>query len=128
MRASADKPVILIAEDQASLRSLVCRVLRRNNYRLLVATNAEEALQQSQAYHGTIHLLLSDVEMPGQDGITLAHAILRQRPEARILLMSGNITSIRQLEYDWEFLPKPFVPERLLEKVSGILNTPIRRR
>jgi DNA-binding response OmpR family regulator len=114
----ANQNVILLVEDEPLLRNSVRIVLEREGYFILCAGDAEEALYLSRTFPGTIHLLLSDVEMPGMDGLQLREKLLEERPATRVLLMSG-----RQVELPAEqaFLWKPFTLAELKGGMRQVL-------
>src|SRR3954470_22379443 len=108
MDARPVHPVILLADDEVFVRNFLREALQRD-YEMLVAADGREALQLSRAYDGVIHMLLSDVEMPRMDGVTLSRRIVAERSGVRVLLMSGSTE--RRLEHAGQpipFLPKPF--------------------
>ncbi|MEW5851043.1 MAG: transporter substrate-binding domain-containing protein [Myxococcota bacterium] len=116
---------ILVAEDDAALRSLVVRTLTAAGYRVVPASNGEEALRRASAHEGPIHLLLTDVVMPGLDGPSLARELARVRDGVAVLFMSGytdNENLQRGVaEGRMAFLPKPFTPEVLEGRVAQVL-------
>ena len=118
---SIDKPTILLAEDEPAIRNLVEFALQRNGYSVLPASNGEEAVELSRQYPGTIDLLLSDVRMPRMDGMQAAQAIRRDRPEIRVLLMSGEPGCGVPTQLDAALIRKPFLPMVLLERVRVLL-------
>ena len=119
---------ILLVEDEDALRGLAKEVLEDAGYRVLAAGNGLEALQLAQGHAGTIHLLLTDVVMPGMGGPELAHGVVGARPEARVLYVSGYADSaiVRHgaLQEGVAFLHKPFSAEALTRKVREILDAP----
>lgn len=80
---------ILVVDDEPSLRTLIPAILQPLGYTMLEAGSGEEALQVSNSFAGRIDILLTDVIMPGMNGRELAEAITKQRPETRIIYMSG---------------------------------------
>ena len=116
---------ILLVEDETAVRQLAERALRRSGYRLLVAANAEEAVRISRQHEGPIHLLLSDVVLPGTSGPRLAAELIAGRPDLRVLYMSGftenAIVHHGVLDPDTEFIPKPFTPIALAARVREVL-------
>ena len=112
---------ILIAEDEEAVRGLVCEILRRLGYRVLVAGDGVEALALSQRFPDRIHLLLTDVIMPGMDGRELAERMLAARPDTRTLFMSGYAEPPIP---DDVLLQKPVTPDALARKVAEVLRQP----
>jgi PAS domain S-box-containing protein len=117
---------ILVVEDQEQLRTMAAHVLREYGYQVHEAASAEEALQDARQYEGEIHLLLTDLVMPGLSGWDLAERIRTLRPEVAIVFMSGYseraIRDRRMLDAAGSFLNKPFSPEVLARKVRDALN------
>ena len=115
--------VVLLAEDEPIVRSLVRTVLVEAGYHVLDAANGEQALEVSRQYEGLIHILLTDVRMPGMDGLELSALISRERPGIKVLLMSGKVPGEPVvLGEATEFLRKPFLPGALREKLKIMLG------
>jgi two-component system, cell cycle sensor histidine kinase and response regulator CckA len=112
---------ILLAEDERSLRTLVVKTLRTAGYNVIVAADGRDGLEKSRQFNGTIHMLLSDVEMPDMTGIELATQIQIDRPGISVLLMSGMESGILLLNEGWHFLPKPFTSDLLQERIEQLL-------
>jgi len=87
--AAAGDTVVLVVDDDAAVRTAAARVLARRAYTVLAAGDGLEALGLAERHPGPIHLLVTDVRMPGMDGRELARRFRAARPEARVLLMSG---------------------------------------
>ncbi|MFN8644288.1 MAG: response regulator [Candidatus Binatia bacterium] len=121
---------ILLAEDEAAVRELVCRVLAAHGYRVLPAADGREALQLAERCDGPIHLLLTDVVMPGMSGSQLAERLAAVHPETRVIYMSGYaedaVTRHGALTLGLAFLPKPCSTDLLVRKVREILDAPPR--
>jgi CheY-like chemotaxis protein len=117
---------ILIVEDQSEVRKLASRALERYGYKVLVAANGEEALAVSQGHLEAIHLLLTDVVMPGMTGREVAHSLLQRRPGLRVLFMSGYTEGAfphnEMVDAQSGYLEKPFTPESLAERVRDVLG------
>jgi two-component system, cell cycle sensor histidine kinase and response regulator CckA len=113
---------ILFAEDDAHLRKFVVALLTKCGYKVIVATDGKNALQQAQKFAGTIHLLLSDIEMPEMTGIELAIQVNQERPDTKILLISGLDSGMLVLNNGWQFLPKPFLAEMLKDRIRDFLS------
>jgi two-component system, cell cycle sensor histidine kinase and response regulator CckA len=117
---------VLLAEDEDSLRTLVSDLLEQNGYKVLSASNGTHALEVAEKYDGPIHLLLTDVVMPGMGGPALAKNLAHVRPETRILFMSGYIefhsTGSANLPRDIKILQKPFSNDTLIREVGIALG------
>jgi two-component system, cell cycle sensor histidine kinase and response regulator CckA len=117
---------VLIVEDQPEVRTLAVAALTRHGYTVLDAANGEDALSRADAFPGTIHLLVTDVIMPGMNGRDLADCLMIRRPDLRVLFVSGYTESIIShrsvLDPDLAYLQKPFTPESLGAKIRHILS------
>jgi DNA-binding NtrC family response regulator len=116
-----NKKTILVVDDDAIILSSVAQCLAVN-YDVLTAASGEQALQQSKDFKDEIHLLLSDLQMAGMTGIDLATQITAQRPQLKVLLMSGFSGGMLVLNEGWHFLPKPFIPSQLRTLVAGLIS------
>jgi PAS domain S-box-containing protein len=125
-RAAGGTETVLLAEDNEAVRVLVERILRSEGYAVLVAAHGYEALQLAQAHAGTIHLLLTDVMMPGMSGPRLAEELERDRPETAVLFMSGytehTVIERGSLREGITYLQKPFTPGVLIRRVREMLD------
>jgi signal transduction histidine kinase/CheY-like chemotaxis protein len=118
---------ILLAEDEEGVRQLAVESLERRGYRVLAAASGEEALKIAAGFDGTIHLLLTDVVMPGVKGPELADRLRAMRPGIRVLLMSGyaaDVVTPNDLK-EAKLLSKPFAPPALLSAVRASLDVPL---
>lgn len=119
---------ILLVEDEVMVRELIRDTLQESGYVVLEACNAEEALQLGRQSASPIHLLLTDVVMPGMNGRELAECLLESNPQIKVLYMSGYtddaIVQHGILEQGIPFLPKPFTPIVLERKVRQVLTAP----
>jgi CheY-like chemotaxis protein len=117
---------ILLVEDTAVVRELVCKVLRLQGYRVIEVASAGEALQLSREQADPIHLLLTDAVMPGMSGAELAEQLSRQRPGMKTLFMSGyteEVVSRHGIPRPGvAFLQKPFTALNLARKVRQVLD------
>ena len=125
--SSAGTEIILLVEDNEALRKLATRVLEPGGYTVLGAASGEEALRLLQRREGPMHLLLSDVVMPGMSGRHLAEQVTRAHPAMKVLFMSGytDDTVVRHgvLDAQVPFLKKPFTAAELLRKVLSVLDS-----
>lgn len=122
---------ILLVDDEADILVTAREMLEGQGFQILDALNAEEAVRVAAAHAGPIHLLLTDIVMPGASGQDLAQLLGLQRPDLRVLYMSSfAIIQGRQqfaetengLELGAPIVLKPFTTERLLEKVQEVLT------
>ena len=118
---------VLVVEDQAEVRTLAVAALKRFGYEVLSAAGGPEALAVSRAFSGRIHLLVTDVVMPGMNGRDLAEQLIGERSGLEVLYMSGYtdtaIAHHRVLNAGVAYIQKPFTPERLAGKVREALGT-----
>jgi two-component system cell cycle sensor histidine kinase/response regulator CckA len=119
---------ILLTEDDDMVRRLVRSVLETYGYRVLEAANGSAALLICERHEGLIHLLISDLIMPGMSGRDLDNRAAQLRPEMKVLYMSGytDDTIVGQgfLDEGTPFLQKPFAPDTLAQKVREVLDKP----
>jgi len=119
---------ILLVEDEEAVRDMVTEGLRRDGYTVLAAGNALEALSLVERRARSIDLLLTDLMMPGMNGIDLARRLMPSHPGMKVLLMSGyseeEIGKFVQKEPGTAFLQKPVTPSLLSRKVREVLDTP----
>ncbi|HEY3349183.1 MAG TPA: PAS domain S-box protein [Thermoanaerobaculia bacterium] len=120
------KETVLLVEDEPAVRSLARTVLGRHGYTVLVAENGAAALDVVDRDPRQIHVLLTDLVMPGMNGRDLASTVLARRPSIKIIFMSGYAADV---ETDFvadgtaAFLSKPFSERSLTAKVREILDT-----
>jgi CheY-like chemotaxis protein len=119
---------ILLVEDSAPLRALASELLANSGYTVLTAEDGEQAVQLAQEHKGYISLLLTDVSLPKIKGPLLASRLQQQRPEMKILYVSGYADNIISpngvLQPDTAFLQKPFTGPVLCRKVREVLDAP----
>lgn len=116
---------ILVAEDAEAVRAVVQRVLERRGYTVLTALSGPEAMEVAAAHPGPIHLLLTDLVMPGMGGRELAERLRSARPEAKVLFMSGyshEAAPAGGLLGASPFLRKPFTEGELSAGVRAALD------
>jgi two-component system, cell cycle sensor histidine kinase and response regulator CckA len=116
---------VLVVDDEEAVRRLASRMLTWGGYQALEARHGREALVTIEQHAGPIHLVLTDIKMPGMNGRELGREIERRWPDKRILYMSGFASEVFQgglLEAGAPFLAKPFTQEDLTGKVRGLLE------
>ncbi len=124
--AFSGSETILLVEDEAEVREVIRRVLARAGYHVVTAASGEEALARGGELGGRVHLLISDIVMPGMFGPRLFDSLSRQCPGLRVIYISGHTheESVRDLEIpaDAAFLQKPFSPDLLIRRVREALS------
>jgi two-component system cell cycle sensor histidine kinase/response regulator CckA len=125
-RTQRGTETILIVEDEEAVRELIQTVLTEKGYDIIPSLDPQHAEQIAARFPGEIHLLLTDMVMPGTSGRELAERISARRRDIRVLFMSGYtdnvITSGGMLEEGLAFLQKPFSPAALVQKVREVLS------
>jgi PAS domain S-box-containing protein len=124
--SSRGSETVLLVEDEDAVRQVAMRVLKSYGYSVLEASDGKAALEIAAAHSGPIHILVTDVVMPGMNGRELARLLHLERPDARALYVSGYtdhaIVLNGQLEPGIAFLQKPFMPDALARKVREVLD------
>jgi two-component system cell cycle sensor histidine kinase/response regulator CckA len=124
MATGTERCVVLLAEDDVLVRNLVRHTLERAGFRVLAAADGLEALTFSRQYPEHIDVLLTDVDMPHLDGVTLAEYVKSERPEILVLVMSGREPRpIRIHNVKVELLSKPFLPQVLVMTIRKLIET-----
>ena len=117
---------ILLVDDEMGVRTIVSRLLKHFGYTVLTAEGPEMALRIAAQYTGPIHLLLTDMAMPGMNGRDLAVKLAETRPATKALFMSGYAsTAITQSDLSSAivaFVAKPFTPDELARKIREMLD------
>jgi CheY-like chemotaxis protein len=125
-RATRGSETILLVEDSIDLRSVVRQFLEIDGYKVLGAGDATQAMQVAKQYAGPIHLILTDVVLPGVSGRILAEQLMGVRPEANVLFMSGytddTVLYHQVSQAALNFIQKPFTRSNLVSKVRHVLD------
>jgi CheY-like chemotaxis protein len=127
---------VLVVDDEADVCELARDCLVAAGYRVLEARDGEEALRIAEGHPEPIHLLLTDVMMPRLNGVELAGRLTHQRPDMKVLYMSGFAVVGAQTEQlsgpglqpGDPILPKPFSTEALIRKIREVLDRPAASR
>jgi two-component system, cell cycle sensor histidine kinase and response regulator CckA len=118
---------ILLVEDEAPVRAIARRILARQGYAVIEASNGREALQRAEGHSGEIDMVVTDMVMPEMSGRAFADAFSALHPSTPVLFVSGytddEILRRGALAPRTAFLEKPFTPARLLEAVRGMMVT-----
>jgi two-component system cell cycle sensor histidine kinase/response regulator CckA len=125
-RQAGGSETILVVDDEEGVREVATQYLSARGYHVLAAESGAQALEIAGAQNGPIHVLVTDALMPGMSGPTLAKRLLGQRPDTKVLYISGYAEDASLLEDARErgesFLQKPFGLDALAEKLRVLLN------
>ena len=128
MSSEGGGETVLLVEDDDRVRVLVANMLKKNGYTVLLGSQGDQALEIASRYRGRIHLLLTDVVMPGISGRQLSERLTAARPDTRVLYMSGYsddaILRHGVKSAGTHFIQKPFSIEALALKVRDALTAP----
>ena len=117
---------VLVVDDQREVRRLVCEVFAGSGYRVIEADGGAEALELAERHAGSLHLLVTDIVMPGMTGKELAQRIKTACPSIRVIFVSGYSdqtgTPGGSVEQDAVFLQKPLSPPALLRTARELLS------
>ena len=126
MPVALDGEVVLVVEDEPSVRMIIARVLRGQGYRVLEAPHGRDAIAVAGDSATRIDLIVADVVRPGLGGRELARQLGERRPGVPILFTSGytghDVVERGLIERDWPFLAKPVAPDVLARKVRELLD------
>ncbi len=121
------RETILVVDDNEVVLKFVVAILKRAAFQVLSAQDGAGAIEVAQQTDGRIDLLLSDVDMPLMSGPDLGETLKKARPDLHVMLMSGGANgSLLVLNYGWAFIQKPFVPAKLVQMITDVLNSPNR--
>jgi len=123
---TAGAETVLLVEDEPALRDLIKIALTGNGFTVIAVPTPAEALALCRNRSAPLHLLLTDIIMPGMDGPALALQVQKERPDIKVLYMSGYATNFIMhdgvVDPGTNFLEKPFPPSALLAKVREVLD------
>ncbi|HKA00633.1 MAG TPA: response regulator [Candidatus Solibacter sp.] len=115
---------ILVVDDEAAIRILLCHALQRSGFQAFEASNGPEAISVARDSSNQIGVLVSDVVMPGMSGPELARNLGAAHPGLKVILMSGYSDNPPAMEPGWEFLQKPFSPATLCDALHRVCGLP----
>ena len=125
-KTSGGTETILLVEDDEKVREVLSQLLQFHGYQVLEVADANQAIVICRGSIARVHLMLSDVVMPGMNGLDLAMMAIRERPDLKVVLMSGysdsNIMDQIASRNDLVFLPKPIPDDQLLRKLREVLD------
>lgn len=124
--SASQRPTVLIVDDEEDLRDIMQRMLERRGFHTLVAADPEEAVSTCRDHQGTIHLLLTDLGLPGASGGELARLAASLRPDLRVVYVSGLPKDIAVdkglIGSDARLVKKPFTSEALVDTLRTALS------
>jgi DNA-binding response OmpR family regulator len=127
--AEPERRTVLVVDDEDDLRDIMCFSLRRRGFDTLAGRGAPEALAVSRDHDGPIDVLVTDLGLPGVTGSQLAAQLVAERPDLRVLYVSGwspEVAVNRGLvEQPGNVLQKPFTPDHLVGAVRAVLLAPV---
>jgi DNA-binding response OmpR family regulator len=116
-------PMILVVDNERSIRSLIALALYQKGYSVLTAGSGASALSIARSLRQPVALLITDVAVPGMNGPMLAEALLPDHPGMRVLFLSARHHPRCADEFEFaDFLGKPFSIDRLLAKVRSLME------
>ncbi|MBN2365894.1 MAG: PAS domain S-box protein [Calditrichaeota bacterium] len=117
---------ILLVEDEEMVREMAVRILKEKGYTVLASGHGTQAMEVSNNFRKKIDLLVTDIVMPGMSGKELVQNIRKERPDLKVLYISGYTDEVISqqglLEEDVNFLQKPFPPQKLLMRIREVLE------
>jgi two-component system, cell cycle sensor histidine kinase and response regulator CckA len=118
---------VLLVEDEPQVRKLAGIALQRAGFTVIEAQHPEDAFALASRHQGPIHLILTDVVMPGMNGRVMVERLIKKYPDARILFISGYtddaLAPFGVDKGDVAFLQKPFTPKQLAQRVRDVLDS-----
>ncbi len=129
---AAGSETILLVEDEASVRRLAREFLEISGYTVLEASNGADAIQLAEQHDSPIHLMVTDVVMPGMSGWELAQTMRARRADMKVIYMSGYTDKVVSQDGGFDpgmvFLQKPFPLSTLVEKVRELLGAEVQQQ
>ena len=126
VNSGAERPMVLLVEDEPGVRAVAKRVLMRHGYSVIEAESGLDALTVSRTHLGPIHLVVTDAVMPGMSGAETVRRLQEERPDLKVLFMSGHTEDevLRRgiIGATMPFLQKPFTPDAFARAVRRVLD------
>jgi two-component system, cell cycle sensor histidine kinase and response regulator CckA len=119
-RAPRGTETILLVEDEDPVRRVVETMLKRHGYQVIASASSKDALAAAERHRGVIHLLITDMVLPGMSGRKMAECLTAGRPDMKVLYVSGYGDA--KAQSDVHFLQKPFSTEELATKIREVLK------
>jgi len=119
---------VFLVEDEAAVRKVTRIYMESKGYKVLEAANAAEALQTFQSYDGPIHLMITDMVMPGMGGLDLARGVLEMRPSLAVVIVSGytdRAIDAESSDIGAQFLHKPFSLDTLARLMRSMMDSKV---
>lgn len=120
------KELVLVVEDEPQILSIIKLILQKQGLRVLTTENPEEALRMFEAQRNEIGVVISDIMMPGMNGIQMSHEMLKMNPGTKFIFMSGYaadaLGSNTRLDAETKFIAKPFSVSDFLTVIKSVLN------
>jgi CheY-like chemotaxis protein len=120
MSPAVEKRPVLVVDDEPNVRSFVSTILQRQGFEVLEAEDGVEAYELLQRLSGGIQLLVTDVQMPKMDGITLGQKVSADYPSIKVLYISAFVWKPPKHVPKLHFLPKPFLPDALVRCIRDL--------
>jgi CheY-like chemotaxis protein len=120
MHPATEKTTVLVVDDEAAVRAVVRTTLLRQGYEVLEAEDGVAAYELIQRFSGGIQLLVTDIDMPRMDGITLGGKLETDYPNIKVLYISGLLRKPPQRSPNLHLLAKPFLPDALVRCVRDL--------
>jgi two-component system, cell cycle sensor histidine kinase and response regulator CckA len=115
--------VMLLVDDDVTVLNYVRKLLKADGFTILTAGDGESALEVSRNHLGSIDLLLTDVKMPRMNGLALCKIISEERPDIKLLIMSGDLQERERVAMNGlPFLQKPFSHRSLRDSIEALLG------
>ena len=117
---------VLLVEDEEGIREVTSILLSHLNYSVICAACAADAIEKFRQYQGSIDVLLTDVVMPGMNGLKLAETLVSLDPDLRVIVMSGYPGEDGSEDPARPFLQKPFTTDKLAKAMREVMGTKVR--